>query len=183
MINEILDLSKVEAEQAVLVESLVDVRSLAAACTRLVRRRADEKGVRLELDIPDSIMPLFADERMVKQILINLLSNAVKFTPAGGRVRFGMQIAPGGGHVMRVSDTGIGIANDDIPVALAPFRQIDSGLDRRYEGTGLGLPLSKALAELHGATLELESEVGVGTTVTVRFPARCLVSNVDTRVS
>ncbi len=107
---------------------------------------------------------------MMKQILVNLVSNAVKFTPAGGRVRIKAWHSPGNGYILEVSDTGIGIPLELIPKALARFGQVDSELGRKYEGTGLGLPLTKSLVELHGGSLGLQSEVGVGTTVTVRLP-------------
>ena len=120
---------------------------------------------------------LFADERKVKQILINLLSNAVKFAPSGGTVTIRCWCHGGDGYVLQVAGTGIGIALEDIPRALRPFQQVDSDLNRKYQGTGLGLPLTKALAELHGGSLDLQSEVGVGTTVTVRFPAERIGSD------
>ena len=118
--------------------------------------------------------PVRADGRVLKQILINLLSNAVKFTPPGGTVTVGVALDDAGLSVS-VADTGIGMAAEDIPRALAAFGQVDSALNRKYEGTGLGLPLVKALTELHGGRLDLESEVGVGTTVTVRLPRERLV--------
>lgn len=113
---------------------------------------------------------LYADERKLKQVLINLLSNAVKFTPPGGSVEVRSDIEPDGAYTISVVDSGVGIAPEDIDKALAPFGQIDSGLDRKYEGTGLGLPLTKSLVEAHGGTLTLESSLGVGTTIKVRFP-------------
>jgi signal transduction histidine kinase len=116
-----------------------------------------------------------ADERRLKQILLNLLSNAIKFTPAGGLVGIRASMTEGGGIAIAVSDTGIGIAAEEIDRAMAPFSQVETGLARRYDGTGLGLPLSKALAELHGGSLHLESEPGVGTTVTVCLPAARVV--------
>ena len=136
-----------------------------------MRGRAENGGVRLVNGIARGAMPpLLADERAVKQVLLNLLSNAVKFTPAGGRVSIGAELRGDGSLAICVNDTGIGIAREDIPRALAPFSQVDSALTRRYEGTGLGLPLVKSLIELHGGNLELESEVGKGTLVTVVFP-------------
>ncbi len=107
----------------------------------------------------------------MKQILLNLLSNAIKFTPGGGKVTLKIWSRAESGYVFQVIDTGIGIAFEQIPRALAPFQQIDSGLNRKHEGTGLGLPLAKSLVEMHGGYLDLQSEVGAGTTVTVRFPA------------
>jgi len=106
----------------------------------------------------------------VKQVLINLLANAIKFTPGGGKVRLSAAHARDGGLVLAVADTGIGIAKEDIPKALERFGQVDSKLSRRYEGAGLGLPLAKQLMELHGGALVLESELNVGTTVSVTFP-------------
>jgi signal transduction histidine kinase len=115
---------------------------------------------------------LIADERAVKQILLNLLSNAVKFTPDGGRVAVAAELRDDGSLAVSVDDTGIGIAPENIPRALAPFSQVDSTLTRRYEGTGLGLPLVKSLIELHDGTLEIDSEEGKGTLATVVFPAK-----------
>ena len=99
------------------------------------------------------------------------MSNAVKFTPSGGRVTVKVWSRPGNGYIFQVADTGIGIALQDIPNILAPFHQVDSNLNRSYEGTGLGLPLAKSFIELHGGSLDLQSELGAGTTVTVRYPA------------
>ena len=110
-----------------------------------------------------------ADDRRIRQILINILSNAVKFTPEGGRVRVETSVR-GSGLVISVSDTGIGMSPEEIPKALEPFGQIDSKISRKYEGTGLGLPLAKHLVELHGGTLTVESARNVGTTVTITLP-------------
>jgi signal transduction histidine kinase len=106
----------------------------------------------------------------VRQVVLNFLSNAVKFTPNGGRVEVGARLEPDGTIVINVTDTGIGMAKDDIPRALSPFRQLESSLGRKYEGTGLGLPLVKSLLELHQASLHVESTVGVGTTASAHFP-------------
>ena len=106
----------------------------------------------------------------MKQIVLNLLSNAVKFTPEDGTVTLTAELSRDGSLLVSVADTGIGISPEDLPRALEAFGQIDSSLSRRFEGTGLGLPLTKALADLHGATFELESEPGVGTRVTILFP-------------
>ncbi len=129
----------------------------------------------MTLELPEEPPPLRADQRKLKQILVNLLSNAIKFTEAGGKVALKVWCRVDSGYVFQVADTGIGIALGDIPKALSPFQQIDSAINRKYEGTGLGLPLTKALVEMHGGYLELHSEVGVGTTVTVHFPAERIV--------
>jgi signal transduction histidine kinase len=136
-----------------------------------VQQRAEKQGIHLALDLPENPPTLHADLRKLKQILVNLLSNAIKFTDAGGQVAMKVWYRGGSGYVFQVIDTGIGIALEDIPKALSQFGQVDSTLGRRHEGTGLGLPLTKALVELHGGSLDLQSQPGVGTTVTVRFPA------------
>ena len=170
LINDILDLSKIEVGKDELHEEAIDVSKAVGSCLHLIKERAKKAGVSLKSEIADGLPPLYADERKLKQILINLLSNAVKFTPAGGKVTIKTWFRPDDGYVLQVADTGIGIAREDIPNAFAPFQQIDSDLNRKYEGTGLGLPLAKSLVELHGGELELESEPGVGTTVKIRFP-------------
>ena len=175
LINDILDLSKIESGAEVLHEEDVSVPDIANAALRLVRQRAEKAGVEFKLDLGDELPLLRTDERMVKQILLNLLSNAIKFTPRGGKVTVKIWSRAESGYVFQVTDTGIGIAVQDIPKALAPFQQIDSGLNRKHDGTGLGLPLTKSLVEMHGGSLDLQSMVGVGTTVTVRFPAERIV--------
>ncbi len=122
---------------------------------------------------------LRADERKLKQILINLISNAIKFTEAGGVMTLRVWCRADSGFVFQVADTGIGIAPEDIPKALSKFGQVDSNLNRRFEGTGLGLPLTKCLVELHGGCFDLRSEIGVGTTATVRFPTERMVESLD----
>ncbi|HEX7969114.1 MAG TPA: ATP-binding protein, partial [Stellaceae bacterium] len=128
-------------------------------------------GLGFSLALPPALPRVRADEQRLKQILLNLLSNAVKFTPAGGRVALLVSLAPDGSLALAVSDTGIGMKPHEIPIAMEPFRQIDSTLTRRYEGTGLGLPLARTLTELHGGSLTIKSAHGKGTTVTVLLPA------------
>jgi len=175
VINDILDLAKVEAGKLELHEQEVDLAKVVHACMRLIHERAEENGLRLQYRVPEGALVLIADEVKLKQILINLLSNAVKFTPRGGMVVLVAEVEPGRGLAVKVSDTGIGIAAQDIPKVLKAFAQIESHLSRLYEGTGLGLPLSKALAELHGGSLSIGSELGAGTTVTLRLPAERLL--------
>jgi len=171
VIGDILDLSKIEAGQRQLSESEVDLHDAAESSLRLVRGRAENNGVRLVNGVARAVPHIHADERAVKQMLLNLLSNAVKFTPGGGRVAVGAEVRGDGSLAVSVDDTGIGIAPENIPRALAPFSQVDSSLSRRYAGTGLGLPLVKSLIELHGGMLELKSEEGKGTLATIVFPA------------
>ena len=168
-------MSKIESGTDELHEENIEISGIANDIMKLVVGLAQIGSVELELDVSDDIAMLHADKRKVRQILLNLLSNAIKFTPDGGKVTLKIWSRAESGYVFQVIDTGIGIAFEDIQRALAPFQQIDSGLNRRHEGTGLGLPLTKSLIELHGGYLDLQSEVGVGTTVTVRFPAERIV--------
>ncbi|MDB5409676.1 MAG: integral rane sensor signal transduction histidine kinase [Rhodospirillales bacterium] len=173
LINDVLDFSKIDVGRLQLDEEEIDVVAAIAGAVRLIRGNAADGDIRL-LEEPDaSLPPLRADARRLRQVLLNLLSNAVKFTPAGGQVRISAHRRDGD-LVISVADTGIGIAAEDIPKALERFGQIDNRLNRKFEGTGLGLPLSKRLMELHDGTLELASVLGAGTTVTMVFPAsRC----------
>ena len=175
LITEILDLTKVEAGKTELHEENIDVSKALNSCLALLKGQAKEAGVIVECDSAPEVLTLYADESKFKQIFANLLQNAIKFTPPGGKIKVRIWYSEESGLVYQVADTGIGIALSDIPIALAPFRQIDSDLNRKFKGTGLGLPLTKALVELHGGSLDLQSEVGTGTIVTVRFPAERIV--------
>ncbi len=179
LINDILDLSKIESETDELHEDTIEMPEIVRSAMMLVGHRAEQGGVKLELELADRLPALRADHRKLKQILVNLLSNAIKFTGAGGEVALRAWCRMGSGHVFQIIDTGIGIAPGDIPKALSRFGQVDADLNRQYEGTGLGLPLTKALVEQHGGVLDLQSQVGVGTTVTVRFPAERIVASPD----
>ena len=171
LINDILDAAKIEAGQMLLTEETVDPRDLVESVRRLIAPRAARAKLRLELRLAENVPALCVDKTKLKQILINLLSNAVKFTPEGGRVSLGGELAGNGEFLFLVSDSGIGIAPGDIARAMSPFGQVDSRLSRKYEGTGLGLPLAKSLTELHGGGFELVSQPEVGTTAIVRLPA------------
>ncbi len=176
LINDVLDFSKLDAGRLDLHDEEIDLHELVASVLRMVEIEASRAGLALEAALGEALPHLRADARRVRQVLLNLLSNAVKFTPRGGAVR--VTIARhGGGLGIVISDTGIGIAAADIPRALEHFGQVDSSLSRKYEGTGLGLPLARRLMELHGGRLDLESAVGIGTTVTARFPAERLVDS------
>jgi len=176
VINDILDISKIEARKLELDESDIDLAATVEMTARLMRARIEQAEIRLELDVELDLPQVFVDARKIKQILLNLISNAVKFTPAGGKVTIGAGLRHNGEIFITVADTGIGIAPHNIGKALSPFTQIDSSLSRKYEGTGLGLPLSKALAELHGGRLEIQSELGAGTVVTVTLPANRVIT-------
>jgi two-component system cell cycle sensor histidine kinase PleC len=138
---------------------------------RIVHERAHRGKIAIRTQLAVDLPPLYADERKLKQILLNLLTNAVKFTPPDGTIEIAGRLAEDGDLLLTVADSGIGIAADDIAIALAPFGQVDSKLARKYDGTGLGLPLSSAMAKLHGGDMSIASVVGEGTTVTVRLPA------------
>lgn len=170
LINDILDFSKIEAGEQKINEEEVEVDVLVNECIRLTQQRAIENDINIKLEFDPLLPQIFADRRMIKQILINLLSNAVKFTPTGGRIVTSVQLLEDEGLKISVSDNGIGIHEDDIEKALTPFVQVDSEKSRKYHGTGLGLPLSKNLAEMHEGRLELTSKYGEGTVVTLFLP-------------
>jgi signal transduction histidine kinase len=171
LINDVLDLSKVEVGRMDLDEVPVDLAQTVIACDRIIRPRAAGAGLELVLDLPVGGLVVRADERRLKQIVLNLLSNAVKFTPQGGRVVAAVRRLSTGEAVVSVADTGIGMRPEEVPIALEAFRQVDSGLNRRHDGTGLGLPLVKNFVELHGGRLAIDTAPGEGTTVTVTLPA------------
>jgi signal transduction histidine kinase len=175
LINDVLDLAKIEAGGEDLYEETVDIDALLSELTDLFSAIAKKKNVVLEVDMVDGPAALRADRRKVKQILINLLSNSVKHTPAGGRIALKVHHNDKEGCVFQVIDTGTGMAAEDIPRALMPFQQIGASSSTQHDGTGLGLPLTKGLVNLHGGSLDLQSDLGAGTTVTVRFPPRRLV--------
>ncbi len=180
IINDILDVSKAEAGMIELYEEDVDLREVIASGLRLIGPRARENNIRLVTDYAEPLSLVVADARRLKQILINLLSNAVKFTPEGGTITVKAWAAPGLGAAFQVIDTGIGIPEDQQIRMLEPFTQVESGLSRKHEGTGLGLPLCRALIEVHGGELQLESALGQGTSITVCLPkSRITAKTVD----
>ena len=170
LINDVIDISRIERGMLVLSERNVDVPRLMTACYRLVLGRAHEAQVHIDLDLPKNFPALYADELRVKQTLLNILGNAIKFTPEKGKIDFSATVEADGGITFTVKDTGIGIRPEDFSKALSVFGQADGSLARPHEGAGLGLPLSKNLMELHGGELKLESIPGTGTTVLLRFP-------------
>jgi signal transduction histidine kinase len=170
VINQILDLAKIEARQLSLNEDLVSLPEIAQVSVTLVKERARLGGLTLALDIPDGDWMVRADETRLKQILLNLLSNAVKFTGKGGTVALSFGMTPERDLEISIADTGIGMDEQQLLLALMPFRQVDSSISRQQEGSGLGLPLAKALCEQHGGGLSLESQPGVGTIARVRLP-------------
>ena len=170
LINDILDISKIEAGQAELRESELDAATVIKDCRRLIEPRAREAGLSVHDHYGQGMPKLRADERLLKQMLLNLLSNAVRFTDQGGEIEIDGELTTEGLLKLSVRDTGIGIADADIPKAMSTFGQVDGALNRRFGGTGLGLPLVKALAEMHDGGFEIESTLGVGTKATIWFP-------------
>lgn len=171
LINDILDYSKAEAGKLDIMVDELDATKLILTCMRLVSTRAEQAQVALVEDVPRDHYIMHTDAKKFKQVMLNLLSNAVKFTPAGGTVKVTMWQNSGNETIsIEVKDSGIGIAAKDIARALSPFGQVDSALSRKYEGTGLGLPLTKKFVELMGGTFDLSSEEGAGTTVTFTLP-------------
>jgi signal transduction histidine kinase len=175
VINDILDLSKIEAGKFTPTPVPTNPVEIIGNSLRICELQAEEKGVRLVSEIDGDVAEFMVDQLMFKQILMNLLSNAVKFTPEGGCVTLTMATAPDGGLEVRIEDTGIGMTEAEIEVALEPFGQADGSLSRKFEGTGLGLPLAKRMIELHHGTLSINSMPGRGTVVQAHFPRRDLV--------
>jgi len=174
LINDVLDMSKIEAGKLNLHFEPVRLDDLAEDAMRLIKNRADTAGLFITIDVP-SLPEVEGDYRALKQVLLNLLSNAVKFTPRGGRVTLkaeGRRDSMGERVRVSVTDTGIGIASQDLVRLTRPFEQIESQQSKTQQGTGLGLALSKSLVEMHGGVLEIESEPGVGTTVSFLLPVR-----------
>ncbi len=182
LINDVLDLARLDANKAQLDEEDVELGELTQSALRLIAPQALKAGVRVTDETPGSLgLVVRADGRRLKQILLNLLSNAVKFTPANGAVTTAVTLGADG-VTIAVRDTGIGMRPQDIAVALDRFGQIESAQARKYDGAGLGLPLAKQLAELHGGGLAIESAPGAGTTVRVTLPAaRILASSLARR--
>jgi two-component system cell cycle sensor histidine kinase PleC len=170
LINGILDVSKIQAGKLTVDCEPFDVTRVLDSCMLILAAKAKDKTIELTSDVQADLPKLFADPLRVKQILINILGNAIKFTPEGGRVHVKVDIGARGFLSIAVTDTGVGMSPQDVDTAMRPFGQVDSGFNKKHEGTGLGLPISYALARLHGGNLTVESEKGTGTRVTVLLP-------------
>ncbi len=175
LINDLLDMSKIEAGQFEMADEQVEAVQLVRSCVNMIAPRALTDKVTVSIADPLPAVVLRADRRAVRQIVLNLLSNAVKFTPAGGTVSIGVVVDEGGASLV-VADTGIGIAKEALARLGEPFQQVDASISRRFGGTGLGLAITRKLLALHGGSLHFESEPGRGTTVSARFPAERIVS-------
>jgi two-component system cell cycle sensor histidine kinase PleC len=170
LINEILDLSRIEAGRYELNEETVSVTSVMEDCHHLLTLRASNRGITIHEAFEPDLPRLWADERALRQVCLNLLSNAIKFTPAGGEIWLKAGWTASGGQYMSVKDTGPGIPEEEIPVVLAKFGQGSNAIKSAEQGTGLGLPIAKNLVELHGGTFTLTSKVRIGTELIATFP-------------
>ncbi|NES66028.1 MAG: response regulator [Okeania sp. SIO2D1] len=180
LINDILDVAKIESGQLELNFTITTVSSLCQASLAFIKQLAEKKCIKLEMKLPQNLPELFVDERRIRQVLINLLNNAVKFTPDGGRISLEVQVNrqqfnPEANKFQKflriaVIDTGIGIAPQNLKKLFKPFVQIDSSLNRHYQGTGLGLALVKRIVEHHGGQVGVTSEIGVGSCFTIDLP-------------
>ncbi|WP_374656636.1 ATP-binding protein [Dongia sp.] len=179
IINDILDLSKIEAGRMALSEAPCDLSDIARGALNLVANAAQAKSIRLVNAVPADLPMVQADERALTQILLNLVNNAVKFTLPGGEIKVEGALVNrgdvGDGIAIAVSDTGIGIASEDIPLVFSAFGQVQDAFVRGHEGAGLGLPIARALAEVQGGKLDLHSRVGIGTRVTLWLPKERII--------
>jgi len=172
LIGEILDISRIEAGRYELREAPVDLAAVVEDCARLMRLRAENKGLKIVEAFEENLPQLWADERAVRQICLNLLSNAIKFTPTGGTVTLKVGRTPTGGQFLSVKDTGPGIPENEIPRVLKSFGQGSLAHQTAEGGTGLGLPITKGLTELHDGSFELKSKLRYGTEVIITFPKK-----------
>jgi signal transduction histidine kinase len=170
IINGVLDLAKSQSGKLKIDFESVDMGDILADCASMMRDQCARGGLMLEFTKPTDLMLVSGEPAKLRQVLLNLLSNAVKFTEPGGRITLHAR-DQGETIVIDVRDTGIGMSADDITIALTPFGQVDNRLARKYEGTGLGLPLAKEFIELHHGALVINSERGTGTTISVVLPA------------
>ena len=177
MINNVLDLSKIEAGRYELIDEPVDIGAVVSSSLGMLRLRAHRSGVTIEWPNDTGSAILRADGQAVRQIVLNLLTNAIKFTPAAGTVTVRLESTGNGDLALVVSDTGIGIEKSALEYLGEPFRQADSSIARQFGGTGLGLAICRKLIEMHGGSLTIESKAGVGTTVRAIFPTDRVMSS------
>ena len=175
LVNDVLDMAKIDAGRMTLTLTEVELAPLVERQVSMMQPKAAERGVAIQVHVADGFPRLKVDELRLRQIVLNLLSNAVKFTPAGGTVTIAAALDDTGRAVISVADTGIGMTEEEIGLALQPFRQIETHLDRTQEGTGLGLPITRNLIALHGGELVLTSVPGRGTTARATLPASAVV--------
>ena len=182
LINELLDFSRAEHGRLEIVDEKVDLAALLQDCVELLTLRAEHSGISLESAVQPPLPRLLADPRRLRQVMLNVLSNAIKFTPSGGRIEISTERRTPGELVVSVRDTGIGMAEDEIPVAMEYFGQADSSHSRTTEGTGIGLPFTALLMQLHGGAIHIDSAPGQGTLVTLHFPASRVIDGPGPRL-
>jgi signal transduction histidine kinase len=171
LVNDLLDLSKIEAGKLDLTFTSVDLNGLVQQCVALMQPQANRERIIIRTSLAPALPPVMVDARSIRQIALNLLSNSIKFTGAGGQVIVSTAVADHGEAVLRVRDTGLGMSEKEIEAALEPFRQLATSTRWGSGGTGLGLPLTKALAEANRASFAIKSAVNAGTLVEITFPA------------
>jgi len=181
VINNILDISKIQSGKCVIEQADVNLGEVLSASASSFRLMADMAGVMLDEQIDAALPPVRGDSVRLRQVFTNLISNALKFTRSGGTVTVIATGLPAGGVLVRIHDSGVGMTEEEVSVALTPFGQVDASHARWREGTGLGLPIARALVQLHGGELRINSQKGTGTSVEVSLPFRELSPVADTR--
>jgi len=170
LVNNLLTVSKMDSGNLELSEQFLRVDAVVDECLKMLGGAIGSKSLTLEADVPDDLPQLFADPNSIRQMLLNLMGNAAKFTPEGGTIRILAELEPAGELAVIVADNGIGIAQDELENVVKPFHQVEDAMQRSHGGAGLGLHIVNGLVELHGAEFDIQSELGVGTKITVRFP-------------
>ncbi len=176
LINEILDLSRIEAGRYELNEEAVSLVNVVADCHHLLKLRASSRGITIHEVFEHGMPKIWGDERAIRQIVLNLLSNSIKFTPQGGEIWLKVGWTASGGQYLSVKDTGSGIPEDEIPIVLASFGQGSNSIKSAEQGAGLGLPIAKSLIDMHGGTFTLKSKLRIGTEVIITFPPERVMS-------
>lgn|GEM_PF-251883 len=177
LVNDLLDITKIEAGKLDLAFEAVSLNEVISDVVALMQPQANRERVIVRSNLPSSVPPVVADNRSIRQIAMNLVSNAIRFTPAGGQIIVSTSYSPGGDVALRFRDSGIGMSEREIEIAMMPFRQVNPGARRRGEGTGLGLPLTKALVEANRATFAISSTPGEGTLVEILFPPQRVLTD------
>ena len=183
IINDILDISKMQSGRYTLDNQELSLNEIVDAALSTVRATSEEAGVSVSRVVDHSIPPLRGDASKMQQAIYNILSNAVKFTPESGSVEVRTARMQGDGICVHITDTGVGMTQEELDIALMPFGQVDGTHSRWREGTGLGLPIARALIELHGGEIVILSAKGSGTEVIIKLPSRNIVSTVDPQVT
>jgi two-component system cell cycle sensor histidine kinase PleC len=176
VINDILDISKLQSGKYTVDSKEVDLDEVLQLSLAALQPAATARGILMESKLNAALPCVRGDAGKLRQVFSNLISNAIKFTPAGGSVTLAAQGLEDGGVSVRICDTGVGMTKAEVALALTPFAQVDAGLSRWQEGAGLGLPIAKALVQLHGGTLEINSAKSMGTEVLITLPSRLRVT-------